>query len=216
MYKFSTLLFLFGISSTSFGQKYKTADIIKRADSLIISVVGQNVFANNYTLDSTKDIESWQKTYDKEKKIKRLVLNSKITRHFSLIAIDYVFYINKYERPFFPTRILLDKNLNAQFSIDTTFIPKYILRGTKNDMLQESDALKIAKAKLIRPGIKPFEASLTYDYSKKIYVWTVLNIINESKDNNINPWRDVEFLELNALTGQILNYQFDALQGSLH
>lgn len=73
MNKISILLFLFGVSGISFGQKYKTADIIKKADSLIILAVGKNVFENNYTLDSAKYVDAWQKTYDKEKKIKRLI-----------------------------------------------------------------------------------------------------------------------------------------------
>lgn len=197
---------------TSFGQKYKTADIIKRADNLIISAVGKNVFDNNYTLDSTREVPSWQKTYDKERMIKRLVLGSKTTRHFTF---DYIFYINRYDKPFFQTSIILDKNLNAKFPVDTSFIPKYILRGTKSDMLQESEVLKIAKAKFIKKGIRPLEATLSYDYTRKFYIWTVLNILYETKDSYGAPNRQVEYVELNAVTGQILNYG-SALQGPVY
>jgi len=216
MYKFYILIILLTTSGISFGQKYNTVDIIKRTDSIIIAAVGKNVFDNNYSLDSTKEGEAWQKTYDKERKIKRIVLGSKTTKHFTFIAVDYIFYINKYQKPFYQTRIILDKNLNSQFPVDTSFIPKYILRGTKSDFLTESAALEIAKAKFRKKGTKSLEASLTYDYTRKFYIWTVENILNETKDAYGAPWRQIEYLELNAVTGQILNYQQNSLQGRVY
>ncbi len=173
MYKFYILIILLETSGTSFGQKYKTLDIIKTADSIIFSAVGRNVFDNNYSLDSTKEEEAWQKNYNRESKIQRIVLSSKITKYFTFIAVDYIFYINKYQKPYYQTRIILDKNLNPQFPVDTSFIPKYILRGIKSNFLTESAALETASSKFAKQGIKPLEAFLTYDYDRKFYLWTI-------------------------------------------
>ena len=57
MQKISFLIFFCFILISSFGQRYKTVDIIKKTDSLIISMVGQDVFNEHYQLDTTFKID---------------------------------------------------------------------------------------------------------------------------------------------------------------
>lgn len=80
----------------------------------------------------------------------------------------------------------------------------------------ESEVLEIAKAKFIKKGTRPLEATLTYDYTRKFYVWTVQNILYEMNDAYRAPWKHIEYAELNAVTGQILNYEPFAITGPVY
>jgi len=215
MYKFSILLSVFIVPTALFGQVYYTTDVIKKADSLIIAAVGATVFNNHFQLDSSAH-DAVQVTYDKERKIKPIVITSKKIRHFTFVAIDYLFFLDSDKQTTVPERIIFDKNLHLQFPVDISFIPKYILEGTKNNMLQKSDVLAIAKAKFVQHGIKPFEATLKYDNAQGIYIWTVINILYEGIDTYKNSFKNIEYLELNASDGKILTYHANAIQGAVY
>jgi hypothetical protein len=208
------LIFLFIFSTQLFGQKYYTKDILKKADSIIISVVGQNVFYNHFQLDSTSYYET--KTAFNNDKIKYLTTTKNTNGKIKLIAVRYTFYLKKYEQPSVSTSLLFDKELYLKEPIDTTFIPKFILHETASNFLTKEDILKTAKDKFIKKGIKPIESSLTYDYNKKLYVWTVTNILNEWKGYNDEISREVELLEINASNGQIITFYPNALQAPIH
>jgi hypothetical protein len=107
------LFLLFFWSNNIFGQQYKTSDIVRKADSLIITIVGKDIFENHYQIKTIPEIDPVQIRYDKEKRIKPISLTSNI---------------NKNEEPTVSTRIIFDKNLNSQFPVDTSFIPKFILQ----------------------------------------------------------------------------------------
>mgnify|MGYP001547941601 FL=1 len=188
----------------------KTVDIIRKADRLIISVVGQNVFNNNYQLDSTKETESWQKTYGKERGIKHISLASKITRHFKYISVDYIFYVKKFEQPSALTSILLDKDLNPKDTVNTSFIPKFILQNTKDDFLSNEQTLAIAKSRFKKQGLK-IESRIYYDPDRKDYVWEFTNVLEEFTGGS----RSVEFIEIDPVNGQTITF-YEALQGQLH
>ena len=207
------ILFCF-ILGSSFGQKYYSADIIKKADSIMIATVGQKIFNDHYKFDSASYFEA--KTSSNNALIKLLTKVKRTRGEIKLINVRYTFYIKKFEQPFVWTGLIFDKDLNLNKPVDTSFIPKFILRGTPNDLLTKEDVLKIAKEKFVKKGIKPIETSLMYDHYKKVYVWTVTNVINEWKGYNDEISRDVELLEINAMTGNIINFYPNALQGPIH
>jgi hypothetical protein len=51
------ILFCF-ITNFSFGQKYYSVEIIKKADSIIIATVGQKIFEEHYKFDSASYFET--------------------------------------------------------------------------------------------------------------------------------------------------------------
>jgi len=210
MYKSATLLILFWISSPSFGQRHKTVDIIKKADSLIISVVGQDVFNEHYQLDTTFKIDPVQLTYDKDQEIKHISLKSKTIRHFKYISVDYIFYLKKYEQPLVLTRIILDKDLNPKYSVDTSFIPKFILQKTKDNFLSKEQALSIAKSNFKKQGLK-IESRIYYDPDRKSYVWEFTNLLEEFTGGS----KSVEVIKIDPVNGQTIIFS-EALQGQLH
>jgi len=198
----------------SFGQKYYSADIIKKADSIIVAAVGQKIFEEHYQFDSASYFES--KTSFNDDLIKTLSKAKKTKGEIKLINVRYTFYIKKFEQPFVWTGLVFDKNLNLKKPVDTSFIPKFILQGRTNDFLTKDDILEIAKSKFVKKGIKPIETSLTYDHKKNVFVWSVVNIINEWKGYKDEISRDVELLEINAQNGDIITFYPNALQGPIH
>lgn len=209
------LAFLFCfITNISFGQKYYTDDIIKKADSIIIATVGQKIFEEHYTFDSASYFEA--KTSFNDALIKTLTKTKKTKGEIKFINVRYTFYIKKFEQPFVWTGLVFDKDLKLDKPVDTSFIPKFIFGGTSNDLLTKEDVLKIAKDKFVKKGIKPIETSLMYDHYKNVYIWTVLNIINEWKGYRDEIYTEVELMEINAMNGNIINFYPNALQGPTH
>lgn len=207
------ILFCF-IYFFSVGQKYNSADIIKKADSIMIATVGQKIFDEHYKFDSASYFEA--KTSSNDALIKTLTKVKKTKGEIKLINVRYTFYIQMFEQPFVWTGLVFDKDLKLSKPVDTTFIPKFIFRGTPNDFLTKEDVLQVSKDKFVKKGMKSIETSLTYDHYKKVYVWTVVNIVNEWKGYKDELSRDVELLEINAGNGDIINFYPNALQGSIH
>jgi hypothetical protein len=199
---------------SSFGQKYYSAEIIKKADSIMIATVGQKIFNDHYKFDSASYFEA--KTSSNIALIKTLTKVKKTKGEIKLINVRYTFYIKKFEQPFVWTGLVFDKDLKLNKPVDTSFIPKFIFRGTPNDFLTEEDVLKIAKAKFVQKAIKPIETSLTYDHYKKVYVWSAVNVIKEWKDAYDNIQKEVELIEVNATNGQLINFYPNALQGRVY
>ena len=100
--------------------------------------------------------------------------------------------------------------------LDTAFIPKFILKQTASDFLTKEDVLKIARDSFVKKGIKPIESFLSYDPNKKLYLWTVTNTLSEWKGYNDEVIRQVELLEIDAISGQIVNFYPNALQAPIH
>ena len=207
------ILFCF-ITNFSFGQKYYSDDIIKKADSIIIATVGQKIFEEHYKFDSASYFEA--KTSFNDALIKTLTKTKKTKGEIKFINVRYTFYIKKFEQPFVWTGLVFDKDLNLKKPVDTSFIPKFILQGTTNDFLTKENVLETAKSKFVKKGIKPIETSLTYDHNKNIYVWTVVNIISEWKGYNDEPYKEIELLEINASNGNIINFFPNGIQGPIH
>jgi hypothetical protein len=208
-----SILLCFFINS-SFGQKYYSADIIKKADSIMVATVGQKIFDEHYKFDSASYFES--KTSFNDDFIKTLTKTKKTRGEIKFINVRYTFYIKKFEQPFVWTGLVFDKSLILKKPVDLSFIPKFILQGTTNDFLTNNEALEIAKSRFVKKGIKPIETSLTYDHNKNLYVWRVVNIINEWKGYNDEISRDVELLEIDATNRKIITFYPNALQGPIH
>jgi hypothetical protein len=209
------LIFVFCFASAiSFGQKYYTDHIIKTADSIMVAAVGQKIFDEHYKFDSNSYYES--KNLLNKSIIKRITKTKKTKGDIKFINVQYKFYVGKFEQPFIWSGLLFDKFLKLENPVDTSYIPKFILHGTTSHFLTENDILKIAKDKFQKSGIKPIELSLTFNHSRKEYVWSIVNIIHEWQDAYDNIQRQVDLLEVNATSGEIIFFSQDAIQGKIY
>jgi hypothetical protein len=211
MYQFFLFLFLI-LSISSFGQRYKTEAIIRKSDRLIIAAIGQDIFDEHFKLDTTSDF--FYASVDGEN-AKPISLNKKVNKHFKYLSVSYLFYLRESEEPVTKTSIVFDRKLNSLYPIDTSFIPPFILQHQEDNFLSKEQVLQIANSKFQEKAIKPIETSLKYDFSRKIYVWTVINTLDESRSYNDEVSRYIEFLEVDANNGKILNF-YKALQAPLH
>ncbi|HEX9504180.1 MAG TPA: hypothetical protein VF974_07765 [Patescibacteria group bacterium] len=213
MKKMLLLVLACSISALLLGQRYSTDGIIKKADSLLTASVGKDIFKAYFLLDSTSYFET--KTIFHQAKIKYLTKTKRTNGKLHVISVRYNFYLALFN-PHVTTSVVFDQYLHLQQPIETSYIPQFIWNRKENNFLVETDVLQMAKAKFVKKGIKPLDAALTYDSYRKLYLWTVTNIISEYKGYNDEISREVEFLEIDAINGKVLNYYPDALQGHIH
>jgi hypothetical protein len=89
------------------------------------------------------------------------------------------------------------------------------MNNTECSFITDTAALNIAKSKFTRQGIKPINAGLTYDHNKKLYIWSVDNILTKNIDSYGKNYGEIQIVEIDALTGKVLNFYPHALYGPL-
>jgi hypothetical protein len=214
MRKIPLLVLTFSISTLLFGQRYAADVIIKKADSLLISAVGKDIFKEHFRLDSSSYFET--QTIFHESKTKYLTRTRRTNGKIRLISVRYAFFFKLFN-PYITTSIYFDQYLHLQRPIELSFIPLFVRDTTKPGFLTETDAMRIAKTKFVKKGIKTWDAALRYDPFRKLYLWTVTNTTAEYKGGyNEETYKEMELLEIDGLTGKILNYYPGALEGPLH
>jgi hypothetical protein len=194
------IIALLCICANLFGQRFKTSEIIRKADSLIITVVGQDVFREHFKLDTTSDFYN-NNVMVNEETAKPLSVKKKSYKNFKFLSVSYIFFIRKPDEPSARTTIVFDKKLNLHFPVDTSFIPKFILQNTADNFLTKEDAINISASRFKKKGIK-IESKLFYDFGQKQYVWEIINIIEEFSIDT----KRIEYVKINPLNGEIIKY----------
>jgi hypothetical protein len=205
---FSLILF---ISTNSYGQQYYSADIIKKADSIMQATVGERIFKQYLHYDSSSYYEF--KNFSGKTKWKTLTAFKETKGKFKNISVRYLFCLNKYDIYCLSTSIEFDSSLNQKGKVSTYFIPEYVLDNTECNFITDTAALNIAKSKFTRQGIKPITAGLTYDHNRKLYIWTVDNTLTKKIDSFGKNYGEIQIVEIDALTGKVLNFWPDAIYG---
>ncbi|MEO6150385.1 MAG: hypothetical protein ABIN95_09165, partial [Mucilaginibacter sp.] len=184
-----------------YGQQYKTADIIKKADSLMIAVVGDSIFHKCYKYDP----QSYYEYITSSGKInyKELISAKQTKRDFLKAGVRYTFCLDEYNKPCTNASVNFDNMLNLISPIDIAYVPEYLLNSKDCDILSRLKALDIGLRLLNKPGIRAIMPDLEYDYQYKTYVWKISNVRYEyqnwyfkDKTNGL-----AEVLILNAYTG---------------
>jgi hypothetical protein len=204
------LLILF-ISTNSYGQQYYSADIIKKADSIMQATVGERIFKQYLHYDSSSYYEF--KSFSGKTQWKTLTAFKETKGKFKNISVRYLFCLNKYDIYCLSTSIEFDSSLNQKGTIATYFIPEYVLNNTECNFITDTAALNIAKSKFTRQGIKLITAGLTYDHNRKLYIWTVDNTLTKKIDSFGKNYGEIQIVEIDALTGKVLNFWPDAIFG---
>lgn len=205
---FSLILF---ISTNLYGQQYYSADIIKKADSIMQATVGERIFKQYLRYDSSSYYEF--ESLSGKTKWKTLTDIKRTKGKFKNISVRYLFCLNKYNIYCLSTSIQFDSSLNQKGTIATYFIPEYVMNNTECNFITDTVALNIAKSKFTRQGIKPITAGLTYDYNKKLYIWSVDNTLTKNIDSFGKNYGEIQIVEIDALTGKVINFYPDAIYG---
>ncbi len=204
------LIFLL-ISVTSYGQRYYSVDILKKADSIMQATVGERIFKQYFQYDSSSYFEF--KGFFGKTKLETLMAIKRTKGSFKNVSVRYSFCLNKYNIYCLNTSIQFDSLLNQKGTVPTYFVPEYVWNNTECNFITDTTALNIAKSKFTRQGIKPITVGLIYDYNKKRYIWRVDNILTANTDSLGMNYGEVQLVEIDALSGQVLSFFMDAFYG---
>ena len=213
MLKLALIITFLLIVPICFGQQYNSADIIKKADSILIAAVGQKIFKDYYHYDLSSYYEYMNKSG--KTKGKGLGHNKQTEGKFVNVSVRYIFCLHKYNTPCNTTFIEFDSLLNLIEPLNMDFIPNYVIRNDSCNFISDSSALAIAKNNFKEKGIHPVHIYLEWDYKEKLYVWTADNILTEQKDAFGNNYGELELIRINALNGTILS-QRKSVYGALY
>jgi hypothetical protein len=200
------MLFLMGFAINVYGQRYRGSEIIRKADSAVISVVGKRIFEGYYYLDPLGTYYTY-KNFWGHKKYGDVRLNKKTKGKLIEAFVRYSFCLMQSGYTSSSQYVRFEYALKISASIDTSFIPKYVLHNTPNNFITDSMALSIAKKNLKKKGVRPLVSYLGYDREKKRYLWKFDNITEEYFDQiGTHPFREIETLEFDAISGAITKY----------
>jgi len=197
------------ISTVSFGQHYYSVDIIKKADSIMKATVGERIFNQYFHYDNQSYYEYknfWGKTG-----WKTLIDTKRTKGQFKNMRVRYLFCLDIFDISCLFTWVQFDSNLNKNDSVDISFIPNYVLENKPCNFINDKDALQIAKATFTKQGIKPISLGLSYDRNKNIYYWRADNVLTENTDSFGSKYGQVQYVDINALTGKIIDILPDAI-----
>ncbi len=185
-----------------FGQQFDTDFIINRADSILKKTVGDSIYKY-----FKYDTDSYYEYVNRFGKTNWETLNKKPKTKGDFVEVSVRFYFD-YPNPKEiggTTHVKFDKNLLLQDSLYLDFLPDFLRENRECDFLDSTKALEIAKDSILKNGLYDLTVHLHYDRFRKKYVYVFDNILSEDLDFAGNKNGDVEIVEVDAVTGSILD-----------
>lgn len=208
------VLLLLLVAATAYGQTYNTQYITAKADSLLISRVGEAVFERYYRLDSSSYYEYTRRNGKPD--YENLFEHRIIKKSFAGVNVRYRFVLDVYNRPVALDRVALDGKLRLKEQPDLSYLPQYVLNRQPCNFISDSVALDISRKILKKKGIQPVSVLLEYDYNRKLYTWTAHNVLSITDIIDGKKQGVEELVIMNAITGEVISYIPDALYGPMH
>ena len=210
MKRLTFILLTFGITTSVSGQKYLTADIRAKADSILRTHICDTVFLNHCFYDTDTYYEynnifgkSHWETLNKFKKTKGKFV--KVEVRWNLI-IPYPTCI-AFDTIKGKTSFVLDNILRPTQTPYLDFVPDFYWTKDSCQLINMDEALKIAKRQNLKTGIDTIKANIKYDSKTKTFSWEVSQTLWTKKDGYKNDYGEIEIVTINALTGEIKSHQ---------
>jgi hypothetical protein len=201
------------ISLNSVAQRYQAADIIKRADSVIISKVGKKVFDQYFAYSySNFEYSNWLG----KPKTKVLRKTGQTNGKFHVARVVYAFCLKVYNVDCIRNWVYLDNKSIIKTTIQMEYIPEYVWNQDTCNFISDQRALEIAASVFKKKGMKTPEKTLFYDDQINRYLWRVTQKITEFENGRGETYGEIEIVELDALTGSIKSHYPDAVYAPLH
>ena len=197
------------IPTISFGQRYYSKEIIKKTDSIMKAAVGERIFNQYFHYDTQSYYE--YKNFWGNKDWKTLTDTKRTKGKFKNMRVRYLFCLDTFNISCLMTWVQLDSNLNKIDSVDISFIPDYVLENKSCNFINDKYALQIAQETFTKKGIKPVSISLSYDRKKNIYYWRADNVLTENTDSFDSKYGQVQYVDIDALTGKVIAFFPDAI-----
>lgn len=173
------------------------------------AAVGERIFNQYFHYDIQSYYE--YKNFWGNKDWKTLTDTKRTKGKFKSMRVSYLFCLDTFNISCLMTWVQLDSNLNKIDSVDISFIPDCVLENKSCNFINDKYALQIAKATFTKQGIKPISISLSYDRKKNIYYWRADNVLTENIDSFGCKYGQVQYVDINALTGKVIGFFPDAI-----
>ena len=204
------IILTFSLSTTIFGQKYLTADIKSKADSILRIYLGEFVFNNYCSYDINTYYEykgifgktHWE-TLNKFKKTKGKFV--KVDMRWNL-AIPYP-VCPAFDTIRGKTSFLIDNLLRPAGKPYLEFIPDFYWNKDSCYLINREKAFTIARQQNLKIGIDKMKARIIYDSKTKTFTWEVSQTLWSKKDGFNNDYGESEIVSIDAITGKVKSHE---------
>jgi len=194
-----------------FGQKYLTADIRAKADSIFKSYIGDTLFSKYCTFDTANTLYLY-KTILRETHWERLYQNKNTKGKLVKVKVRWLVSIpcpkctvyNKISREI---DFELNKSLHLIEKPNLDFIPDFFLKGDSCRLISKEQALTIAKQQNLKQGTEPLQIEIYYVAKQKTFIWKIQQVLSRKKDGNNNDYGEADVLTIDAVTGHVDSHQ---------
>jgi hypothetical protein len=210
MKQLTILMLTVSLSTTIFGQKYLTADIKSKADSILRIYIGEFVFNNYCSYDINTYYEykgifgktHWE-TLNKFKKTKGKFV--KVDMRWNL-AIPYP-VCPAFDTIRGKTSFIVDNLLRPTGKPYLEFIPDFYWTKDSCHLICEDEALTIAKQQNLKTAVDKPKVKLYYITKSKYFFWEVSQTLWTKKDSYNNDYGEIEVVSIDAKTGEIISHE---------
>jgi hypothetical protein len=210
MKRLTLLLFIVGLTTNVVGQKYLTADIKSKADSILKTYIGDTVF-NKYCVYDTNTYYEYKNYFGKSK---WETLNKFKKTKGTFVEVDMRWFLSipypqcpSFNKVSGMTSFVLDSLLNPKGKPYLNFIPDFYWNKDSCHLISKEKALTIARQQELKPGIDTLNAIIKYDTKTKNFSWEVRQTLWTKKDAYRNDYGESEIVTIDALTGEIRSHQ---------
>lgn len=202
--KLKTLIAFVLFPFVMFSQKIKRENIIKNADSILTLEVGQNLF--KYFKISEGSYYKYRRNNNNEtteKFLSKKVLHKNVTE----IWVLYHFECEELQNARSGLWLKFNEKLNLIEPLKIEFIPHFLKNNLPSNFLSNENAESIINKSFRQKGFEISKPKLEFDEKKSKYIYYAINKITKSKNANGSDCGEAEIIEIDALNGEVLNFE---------
>jgi hypothetical protein len=187
-----------------FSQKVITENIIKTSDSILSANVGNNLF--KFFKISEGSYYKYKKSNNYEatgKFLSEKVLNNNITE----IWVLYHFENEQLQNFKSGLWIKLNEKLNLIEPLKIEFIPDFLKNNLPSNFLTNENVEKISVKSFKEKGFEISKPILTFDEKKGKYIYSLTNKLTKLRNANGKDCGEIEIIDIDALTGEVLRLE---------
>ena len=188
----------------AYTQKLETKEVIRVSDSILKSVVGENLF-NHFDISEGSYYKykkkSTHNTYGK------FLSKKNLRKNVIEIWVLYHFEHEKLEGARSGLWIKLNENLKLIEPLAINFIPTFLQNNSESNFINNSKAEEIARKSFKENGFEISKPKLTFDEKSSKYLYYSINKVTKTKNENGQDAGETEIIGIDAITGEVVSLQ---------
>ncbi|WP_225000374.1 PepSY domain-containing protein [Cesiribacter sp. SM1] len=199
--RYLILLVCLVLSQNIFAQRIKTQQVLKAADSILKSRVGDVLFKmfqvsegsyHTYLTSSGREVSG---KFLSKKKLRKSTESIHVLYHFNYPDIEGIRG---------GSWIILDDKLKPTNSIDLAYIPDFVKKKNPSTFLEKERASRIAQDSFKENGVRATEPELRFEQKYGKYIYQINNILTSTISPGGQETGQMEIAEVDAETGEVL------------